>query len=129
MHFDKEYYKNRDKVICVDFDGTIAEYDRGTWKKNEFGLPIQGASEAMKSLRELGYKLILFTCRNDTNELRQWLKDNNFEFDGINSTEFNYPETSNKPSAEFYIDDHNLRFDKKNGWRSIVEQVKLLQSK
>ncbi len=50
------------KVIAVDFDGTLFEYD-GWIDSNHYGEPIDGAKEAIEALREKGFKIIIFTTR------------------------------------------------------------------
>jgi histidinol phosphatase-like enzyme len=77
-------------TIFVDFDGTIVEHDYPA-----IGEPLDGAFETLKDLKKAGYKLVLWTCREDDGYKidRQFLRDavnfckeNGVEFDGINST-------------------------------------------
>lgn len=105
------------KIICVDFDGTIVEHSFP-----EIGKEILGAFETLRDLKTFGYKLILWTCREDEGYLiaRQFLKDavefcreNGVEFDAVNETilEEDFRDKCSphrKPYAHYYVDDRNL---------------------
>lgn len=104
-------------VILIDFDGTIVEH-----KFPLIGRPLPDAFEVMAELKSAGWKLILWTCREDDgyNINRQYLTDavnfcriNGVEFDAVNETiqdeEFR-PEKmqKRKPYCRYCIDDRNL---------------------
>lgn len=112
------------KVLLVDFDGTIVDHDFP-----KIGDPIPGAIETLKELRENGWKLILWTCREDTivkingvRTIRKYLteavnfcKSHGLEFDAVNEQipEYDiYNEEANfvrrKPYATYHIDDKNI---------------------
>lgn len=107
----------RKRIAVIDFDGTICEH-----RFPLIGNPMPGAFEVMKELKEAGWVLILWTCReNDGYKIeKQFLKDavefckeNGVEFDGINETplEFEFREEDGlrrKVYGDFYIDDRNL---------------------
>lgn len=115
-------------IIVVDFDDTISDYSEGYQGATKFGDPIPGAVEAIKALRKMGFVVLLYTCRKENEALKEYLEKHGFEFDGINTTKFNKPTQSDKPQAEYYIDDHALRFDKNNGgWEAILKQIQKLQ--
>jgi histidinol phosphatase-like enzyme len=105
------------KVILIDFDGTIV---RGAFP--EIGKPMPMAFEVMKELKEAGWKLILWTCREDEgyNINRQYLteavrfcKENGVDFDAVNEA---IPELDfrcdtckkRKPYADVVVDNKNL---------------------
>ena len=119
-------------TLCIDFDGTVVEHDFP-----RIGEPMPLAFEVLKELKEAGYGLILWTCREDDGYKidRQYLKDaiefckeNGVEFDGHNETpeecEFR-PNGGRKAYASCYIDDRNLGGFP--GW-DVVRQI-LLQGK
>jgi hypothetical protein len=110
-----------DKWVCFDFDGVCSVYNED-FERNKFGPPVPGMAEAVAKIRSLGFKCTLFTTREITPELKDWLHENNFEFDSINSTEHN-PEDSDdaKPIAVLYVDDKGLRFDQKDPAASIAD--------
>ena len=107
--------KNID-TVAIDFDGTIVL--KG-YPDISNAVPVSGALEAIKALREAGYVLVLFTCREDepNNINKKWLtdavnylKDNGIEFDYLNETPYDIDFRSKeclrrKPLADLYIDD------------------------
>jgi hypothetical protein len=99
---------NRKKIICIDFDGTIVEH-----AFPRIGKPLPLAIEVIKELKEAGFKLILWTCREGKylDEAVLFCIGYGLEFDGINETppelEFR-PEGGRKAYADYYIDDRNL---------------------
>jgi len=121
---DKEDFK---PVICVDFDGVIHNYSG--WKGEDvFEEPIEGSQQAIRDLQALGYRVILFTCRKDSPPIRKWLKENGFTFDGINTTKFNPQGTNDmKPSAEWYIDDHAVKFS--GSWMDTINWIKMARNR
>lgn len=116
-------------AILIDFDGTIVEH-----KFPKIGKPMPQAFEVLKELQEAGWKLILWTCREDVGYLinRQYLKEavdfckeNGIEFDAVNETllEFDFRSDfdclKRKPHVSFVIDDLNLGGFP--GWEAIRE--------
>lgn len=103
--------KNDYKIIAVDFDGTLCE---DKWP--EIGEPKIEVIDYLKTLGELGHKIILWTCR--TGELLTqavlWCNNNHgLYFDAVNQ---NLPEVikqmggdSRKIHADIYIDDKSLK--------------------
>lgn len=97
------------KVIAVDFDGTIC---RSKWP--DIGEANNGLIEWLKACRENGDKLILYTCR-EGDMLRaalMWCIARGLEFDAVND---NLPEriqqyggNSRKISADIYLDDRAI---------------------
>lgn len=108
----------RPRILAIDYDGTIVE--------NSFpepGTPMPGAMETLRRLRQAGYFLILWTCREDC-EKRQYLTEavelcakHGVKFDGINETPRQYEFRDGggrKAYADYYIDDKNI--DGFPGW-------------
>lgn len=105
------------KILCIDFDGTIVEH-----AFPRIGTPLPNAFDVLTELKEHGYKLILWTCREDygRNINKQYLKEaidfckeNGVEFDAVNEPLLDYdfrPEDciKRKVYANWYIDDRNL---------------------
>ena len=112
-----------DKILAVDFDGTIVEH-----KFPAIGKPIPGAFEVLKALKKAGVKVFLWTMRGhpdyskyghtnyetgehieqDTlQEAVDFCKENGLEFDGINESPAQFS-TSKKQYAQIYIDDAAL---------------------
>lgn len=115
---EHHHLKNKQLVIAVDFDCTIA---RG-YPKIRKTLPY--AAEVLKALTEIGHKLILWTCRENHPRLIekrhldhavQWYKDNDIPLIGVNETpieeDFRDDECMRrKVHADMYIDDKNFPY-------------------
>lgn len=105
------------KVATIDFDGTIVEHFFP-----RIGEPLPLAFEVLKEMKAAGWKLILWTCRENSTryENRQYLTDavdfclkNGVEFDAVNEAireeDFRDDDFSlRKPYAHCHIDDKNL---------------------
>ena len=100
------------KVYAVDFDGTLCE-----GKYPLIGEPKQDIIDYVKSLQEDGHKIILYTCRtgDKLDEAVQWCKDHGITFDAVNENLKErieeYGTDPRKISADYYIDDKNLKLD------------------
>lgn len=93
--------------IVFDFDGVIHSYKSG-WKGAE-NIPdpvVPGIADAIKELRDLGYRVVVVSTRCSTPEgivaVRQYLKKNKIVVDAV---------LVEKPPALCYIDDRAIRFD------------------
>lgn len=110
-------------IGLIDFDGTVV------YHVPEGVCPIDtGAEKVLKRLIDCGHKLVLWTCRNhsDNNpynyvggkrkvldsldEAINWFKERGIQLYGINEVPNNskYVGTSNKPLCDFVIDDLNV---------------------
>ena len=98
----------KNKVIAVDFDGTIVEH-----RYPEIGAEIPFAIETLKVLQKKGFRLILWTFRsgNFLEAAINYCKERGLVFYAVNK---NYPEEtfvdtiSRKINADIYIDDRNI---------------------
>lgn len=95
-------------IIAVDFDGTIVEH-----RYPEIGEEIPFALKTLKSLNELGHKLILWTFRSgkELQEAVDFCRANGVDFFAVNNNtpdEIYDPESSRKIYADVYIDDRNI---------------------
>lgn len=93
-------------TIALDFDGVLHSYEEG-WNgpipKEE---PINGSIKFVADLFELGYNVVIFSCRAKTEKgktgIANWLR------------KYHFPEMEilyEKPEALLYIDDKGCRFD------------------
>ena len=98
---EKEY-----QIIAVDFDGTLCF---SNWP--ELGEPNGRLIEFLRTWREKGNKLILWTCRagEPLENAVSWCREQGLVFDAIND---NLPETiayygnnSRKITCDLYIED------------------------
>lgn len=100
---------NKKLIIAVDFDGTLhdGEYPN-------IGTPLDGAVEAMQSLRKDGHYIILWTCRNGTllKEAENWLLEQGIPFDSVNDQNpdnaAQYGDDTRKVYADVYVDDRQV---------------------
>jgi|WetSurMetagenome_2_1015567.scaffolds.fasta_scaffold15150_3 hypothetical protein len=108
----------RPKVLAVDLDGTIL-HDEFPAK----GDPIDGMKEQLEALRELGWKIVIWTVRDDNEGVAKHLKKHGVPFDYINENPFGPPKQSRKIYADAYLDDRAIPFsgNPKNIARTVSE--------
>lgn len=104
-------------IIAVDFDGTLSL--NGCWP--EAGEPNIRLIDYIKTRRENGDKIILWTCRMDKalEIALDWCNKQKLEFDAVND---NLPEVveywgtnSRKIGCDIYIDDKSV-------WNDLYER-------
>jgi hydroxymethylpyrimidine pyrophosphatase-like HAD family hydrolase len=111
------------KIIAIDFDGTIAEYD--TFKgKGIFGKPIKGAREAIFEIKKLGYEIMIYTTRKEIDLIGKYLIKYGIPVDYINENPQNTERDLSpaKMIAEMYIDDRGIKFN--GDWEKTLRDVK-----
>lgn len=109
-------------IICIDFDGTIVAHEFP-----EIGKPFPYAIECLLHMKRRGWKLILYTCREDRKpdedgeyphqayltQAVEFLKGHGVEFDSINDP-LNHVDyrsehfDKRKPYADIYLDDKSF---------------------
>ena len=102
-------FDNYKYTVAFDFDGVIADYNHD-FKPNVFGAPNPEVIKAMMLLKSHNFKIIIFTSRQDTPELRQYLKDNNVPYDEINKNS-DVDNKSPKPIFDVLVDDRALNYN------------------
>jgi hypothetical protein len=112
---NKEQMSKLPKILAVDFDGTLVED-----KFPDIGRPQWSVVESVKKAQKEGWKLVLWTCRdNDNGTLESAVVFSKevlgLEFDAVNC---NIPEVQDlfnndtrKVYANLYLDDKNLVLD------------------
>lgn len=117
-------------IIAVDYDGTIVD-----WAYPRSGTVKTGAKEALQKFKDLGYFILIWSCRTcnwfpesfpghgTTREeliadMRRTLESNGIPFDEIDDG------SRGKPMAAFYIDDHAIGFNE--NWSQISDYVSSL---
>jgi capsule biosynthesis phosphatase len=116
-----------EKVIAVDFDNTIV----ATNDINEIMNTKENAINVLNALRGLGYKILIYSCRNNKTpkiipngdkkhkqvmqDMIDYLKRHNIPYDRIDAGKYG------KPFAHYYIDDKGIRFN--NNWLEILEFI------
>jgi hypothetical protein len=103
------------KVICVDYDDTL--------RNRHSGMPVEGAAEAMRTLKSQGFTLIISSARLDpvlwgdllkhrVADIIAWLAQHQIPYDQV---------VEHKPAADLYIDDKAYRFQ--GDWNQAVSDV------
>lgn len=127
--FVRPHARASKRTIAVDFDGVIHQYSKGFMDGSIYDLPVEGARDAMKSMVDKGYRVVIFTTRLNPDfdrtgiethamrdSIKTWLKKYGF------LVQVHYHElTNNKPPAIAYIDDKGIRFD---NWLHVLQTVK-----
>jgi hypothetical protein len=118
-------------VITVDFDHTLCDSNYPFC-----GPVLDGAREAMIALREMGFLILIYSCRTcswhpsifdnspsgsvmdrfHVKNMIKWLDENDIPYDDIDDG------TKGKPMAAYMIDDKGIRFE--NNWEDIVFFIK-----
>ncbi len=96
------------KRLLVDFDNVIHDAKSGWLEGIIYGGLIEGAKEKIELLQKSGFEVIVFTAREDTVTVKEWLYKNGLELEVTNI----------KLPALAYIDDRAIRF---TNWEDIVK--------
>lgn len=95
------------RTVVFDFDGVIHSYKSG-WKgpANIPDPPVPGIREAMKSIMDAGFAVIIVSSRlaypEGQEAMRKWLEHHQIPYDQL---------MREKPPAICYIDDRAICFD------------------
>ena len=93
-------------VVCVDLDGTIAEWDPNGFDVEVIGNPLPGAVEFMQTLAK-NAMVVIYSCRTNSlvdspmvakTRIIDWLRENDIPFDDVYVGQ-------GKPLANVYVDD------------------------
>ena len=125
QQFNTTQLEQNNRQIAIDFDGVIHANSKGFYDGTIYDEPIPGAIDAIKSLYDKGYSIIIFTAKakndrplinNKTGKelVTEWL---------YNQGILNYISdiTSEKPRAKYYIDDKAIKFENWNDTLKIIE--------
>ena len=106
--------RSRKGVIAVDFDGVIHGYSKGYQNGVIYDDPVPGAREAMEKIKSLGYKVWIFSARDNEQAIKEYLEKNNIHFDRVHMGR-------KPPSAEIFIDDRAINFS--GDWDKTLQEV------
>lgn|GEM_PF-2881606 len=99
----------RPKVIAVDLDGVVLDYDG--WRGHDnFGKVKEGAKEALAEFKKRGWVVVIWTTRGRVDKVEKYLREQGVPFDYINENPYGPPDSSRKIHADVYIDDKAVRF-------------------
>jgi phosphoglycolate phosphatase-like HAD superfamily hydrolase len=106
-------YNEQQKIIALDFDATIADYDG--WKgEGHKGKLLEGAREFMEELVDMGFELYIVTSR-PLRGIQKWIEANNI-------THLIKGTTNLKIAAYCYLDDRAIQFN--NNFTEALENIK-----
>ena len=109
------------RIVAVDFDGTICDFEYP-----DMGKPKDGVKEALQKIRDLGYRIHIFSCRTNL-EIKKYPIDRQEQVRKmeayLDEHEIPYDEVLNKdkPLAIWYIDDRAIGF--RNNWMDVVKEI------
>jgi hypothetical protein len=102
------------RTIALDFDGVIHSYVSGWTGPTPVDPPVIGARDAIATIRALGHRVVVFSCRAETQDgmdgILGWLALHDIRVDEV---------TNVKPHAVLYVDDRGVRFE--GSWDAIVD--------
>lgn len=112
--FDKIQKIENSKNIAIDFDGVLHKCSKGYYDGTVYDDPIEGSLEAIKKIHDLGFRVIIYSCKsrsdrpsvdnkNGTQMIWDWFKKHNVD-------KYVYDVVSEKPRALCFIDDKAVRF-------------------
>jgi hypothetical protein len=101
-------------VIAVDFDGVIHGYSKGWQKGIIYDAPVPGCKEALEQLRTAGYKIWVFSARQEEAGIKEYMEKNDLPYDRIHM--------GRKPmQAALFIDDKAITFT--GNWDQTLKDV------
>ena len=99
------------RTICIDFDGVLHDYSKGYQGKDVFGTMIPNADNATQLLHKNGWTIIIYTTREKSEKLENWLKDHKIVYDYINENPKQPDDAKEgKLIADIYLDDRGVCF-------------------
>jgi uncharacterized HAD superfamily protein len=97
--------------IMVDLDGVIATEERVF--DRPLAKPIEGAREALQSLKSAGHTIVVYTARGwaEYRYTKHWLDQHRIPYDAIQM---------GKPIAHVWIDDRAITF---RNWKQTLDDL------
>lgn len=119
------------KTVAVDFDGTLV---KDKWPN--IGAENPYAVQSITLFRQLGYKIILLTCREGEKMTKavNWMDEHSIspDYTNCNPEAESYWGECRKVYADLYIDDHSILIPKHPdgsvNWLPIYRMLKRLQA-
>jgi hypothetical protein len=107
-------------TVAVDLDGTIAKpYTK--FKIDKIEDPRPGVGKALQTFKDRGWRVIIFTVRGDTQQIKDYLTEHEIPYDYINENPDQPENASGKVLADLYIDDRAV--DARQAWPDLGKKV------
>ena len=87
----------------------------------DLGKPIDGIIPQLKALRAAGWKIVIWTVRDEPDKIAAKLHEEGVPFDYINDHPWNHANSSRKIFAHVYLDDRAMNFD--GDTRGLAEKI------
>lgn len=100
--------ENKSRVIAFDFDGVIAKYS-GFVAQDDIQEPIAEVLKAIRLLKELGHKILIYSTRSDE-FLKNYCEKFSIPVDYINRRPDKQGGNPGKPVAYVYVDDRSVLY-------------------
>ena len=98
-------------ILAIDFDGVLCD-NNNVRPGFTMGAPMEGAIEAMRTLKRQGDTLIIHTVRGGRPQhVEDWLRHFGIPYDDI---------TNIKPNAACFIDNNAIRF---TSWSQVMQYL------
>ena len=119
------------EIVAVNFDGVIAKQlpEGELFEHDKFGELLPYAAESINEILSWGCNVVIWTCRAESEALRQYLRDHGIEHSGINVrlNAGNDLPHSGKIPAKVYIDDRNLwEIGTPFSWVRVMKRMRVL---
>lgn len=115
-------------IALVDLDGIILEHDQEDgdgFDPKHFGPVKESARWGLKTLRNMGYKVVIWTTRGNSPTIMGYLAENGIyyqkHYDAINYHSHQPKGASDKLYADLMIDDRALKCP--TDWKDIIKEV------
>ena len=110
------------KTFCFDIDNTICVTTKNNYNKSK---KIVSKINTINNLHKKGHYIILFTARfmgrNKNNSIKAKKEGYKFTYSQLKKWGLNFDELHmGKPSADYYIDDKSLNYNK--NWHLILKR-------
>jgi len=115
---------NNAKVIAFDLDGVLAQYN-GFVSEDDVKEPNPEVFNAIKILKEKGYKILIHSTRGD-DFLKQYCKQFDVPYDYINRRPDIEGKNPGKPIASVYVDDRAVNYNGQSA-SELVETIENFQ--
>jgi glutaredoxin len=107
--------KEHQPTICIDMDGVIAKKIEGS----KIGPPLEGSQDFLLDLIDLGWKVVIFTCR-PKKMVEAYMEQYGLDYSEINENS-SMKLDSPKPIADIYLDDRGLTFE--GNYKDTLEKI------
>jgi adenylylsulfate kinase len=103
----------KSRTYAFDFDGVVHEYDGVFISDEHVGQPRQDVIEAIKRLKSLGHKILIYSTRS-SGVVEKFCKEHNIPYNYINHNPEYKTGNPGKPVASVYVDDRGYTYKKQS---------------